>query len=74
MERKGSKEGKRNERCFKGEGANSSDQNNKKRKEDHAKEATRVSLKIKKEEREEGRGNIIYLCPSGNHRHLLPTS
>lgn len=73
MERKGSKAGKRNERCFKGEGASSSDQSNKKRKEDHAKEATRVSLKIKKEG-EGGRGNIIYLRPSGNHRHLLPTS
>ncbi len=76
MEREGSKE-KRNEECFKGEGANSSDQNERKRIKDHEKEVKRVTLKDqerqREREREEEWGNIIYLCPSGNRGHLLPT-
>lgn len=45
MEREGSKEEKRNEECLKGEGANLSDQNKRKRIKDHENEAKRVTLK-----------------------------
>lgn len=55
MERKGSNKEKRNEECSKGEGANLSDQNQRKRIKDHEKEAKRVKQKYQERRTERKR-------------------
>lgn len=61
MEREGSKEEKRNEECFKGEGGNSSDQDEKKRIKDHEKEAKRDTERSRKKGRGKKSGEISFI-------------
>lgn len=55
MEREGSKEEKRNDRCFKGEGANSSDHNIKKRIKEHEERSNLSNVKDQERRREKER-------------------